>query len=108
MSKNDNSSMYSGEPCDKCGGPTLLIGAGSIWCPSESCVPGGHFVRRVAFAQPPRRDSDGNWERGALPKRPAFRAPATRIASQPTSKPVKVKKADDGWGKDVHDFVETK
>jgi hypothetical protein len=40
-------------PCNQCGGPTYTFVSGSIWCPSEACEPGGHFVRRVAFERKP-------------------------------------------------------
>lgn len=45
--------MYSGTPCDECGGPTLAFPSGSIWCPDEDNHPGGHFVVRVAFERSP-------------------------------------------------------
>jgi hypothetical protein len=95
--------MYTDTPCNKCGGPTLQIGAGSIWCPDEDAHPGGHFVVRVAFAQPPKRDANGDWERNAAPQR-VKRQPVERIASTPTSAPVKVRK-DDGFGGGYDDFV---
>ena len=107
MSKKTDDRMYTDTPCDKCGGPTLAIGAGSIWCGSETCTPGGHFVVRVAFAQPPKRDANGDWVRNAPPQR-IQRQPAARIASTPTSKPVRVAKPADEWAPSTHDFVETK
>ena len=97
--------MYTSTPCDKCAGPTLQIGQGSIWCPSEDCTPGGHFVVRVAFARPPKRDADGNWERTALPQRTP-RQPVARIASQPTAKPVVIKPANDGFDTGLDGFIE--
>jgi uncharacterized Zn finger protein (UPF0148 family) len=59
MKKRDtsNDSMYSGTLCDECGGPTLLLNAGSIWCPAEDPHPGGHFVKRVAFERTPAKQA---------------------------------------------------
>ena len=48
-----DSRLYSGTPCNECGGPTLVLNAGSIWCPAEDPHPGGHFVSRVAFERSP-------------------------------------------------------
>lgn len=39
--------------CDLCGGGTYTFPSGSIWCPNEGCVAGGHFVKRVAFERAP-------------------------------------------------------
>lgn len=46
--------MYSGTPCDECGGPTLELNSGSIWCPAEGPHAGGHFVMRMGMT--PRLD----------------------------------------------------
>jgi len=102
MSKTTDDRMYTSTPCDKCAGPTIQIGRGSIWCPNEDCTPGGHFVVRVAFAQPPGREPRKS-PLNALPQR-LKREPVERIASQPTSAPVKVRK-DDGFGGGYDDFV---
>jgi hypothetical protein len=45
--------MYTGTPCDLCGGPTLLLEGGSIWCSAEDPHSGGHFVKRIAFERSP-------------------------------------------------------
>jgi hypothetical protein len=108
MNKTTNPSMYDGDrPCDKCGGPTLRIGHGSIWCPDEDAHPGGHFVVRVAFAQPPKRDAAGrlDWS-----KQPPKRQPvaATPRSSAPTSKPVTVKPAvNAGFDTGMDGFVDS-
>ena len=52
MKKNKpyvDNSMYSGTPCDVCGGPTYLLRTGSIWCSAEDPHPGGHFVFRIGM-----------------------------------------------------------
>jgi uncharacterized Zn finger protein (UPF0148 family) len=106
-SKSSNSSMYTDTPCDKCGGPTLQIGQGSIWCPDEDAHPGGHFVVRVAFARPPSREA---LARGDWPKQPAKRQPLpvpARRASEPTAKPVTVKPANDGFDTGFDGFVDS-
>jgi hypothetical protein len=52
-----NDSMYSGVPCNECGGPTLRLTSGSIWCSAEDPHPGGHFVTRVAFERTPAKQA---------------------------------------------------
>ena len=100
-----SSTVDTTQPCIKCGGGTYTLPGGSIWCPDEDAHPGGYFTKRVAFERPPGREPSARLH--PLPKRET-RAPAERRASAPTSKPVTVKpKADDGWGIDTHDFVET-
>jgi hypothetical protein len=103
--KRTDSSMYTDTPCDKCGGPTLAIGQGSIWCPDEDAHPGGHFVVRVAFARPPSRESiaRGDWPKQPAKQRPL--APVARRASEPTSKPVR---KDDGFDTGYDGFVDSK
>jgi hypothetical protein len=106
-SKSTDSSMYSGTPCDKCGGPTLAFASGSIWCPDEDAHPGGHFVVRVAFERPPNREPSA---RRDWPKQPAKRvplAPVERRASAPTSKPETVKPGD-GFDTGYDGFVDSK
>jgi hypothetical protein len=49
------STMYSGTLCDLCGGPTLAMPSGSIWCGAEDPHRGGHFVVRVAFERAPNK-----------------------------------------------------
>ena len=58
MNKHNDLRMYSGTPCDACGGPTLTLNRGSIWCPSEDAHPGGHFVTRVAFERSPLKGGE--------------------------------------------------
>jgi hypothetical protein len=69
------STMYSGTPCDECGGPTLAFPSGSIWCPDEDNHPGGHFVVRVAFERSPSRVVRSDFApikpRGIKPQAPA-------------------------------------
>lgn len=50
------SGFYSTTPCNECGGPTLDLRGGSIWCANEDAHPGGHFVKRVAFERSPLKD----------------------------------------------------
>ena len=57
-------------PCDQCAGPTYTFASGSIWCPSEDCEPGGHFVRRVAFERKPGRESNVSAGKGAGARAP--------------------------------------
>jgi hypothetical protein len=61
MNVRYNGPADSTTPCDKCSGPTYTFASGSIWCPSEACEPGGHFVRRVAFERSP-------YKTGSLPR----------------------------------------
>ena len=106
-SKSDiNSGMYSGTPCDKCEGPTLAFPSGSIWCPSEACTPGGHFVVRVAFERAPAREASSKME---WSKQPPKRQPvvASRRSSAPTSKPVTVKPATSGFDTGMDGFVDS-
>jgi len=91
-----NDSMYSGTPCDQCGGPTLLFPSGSIWCAAEDPHPGGHFVVRVAFERSPNK----------APRTATF----SPITSQPikprTSAPVqKPSEPKPGFGSGYDDFV---
>jgi hypothetical protein len=104
LRKSDsNSSMYSGTPCDKCGGPTLGFPSGSIWCPDEDAHPGGHFVVRVAFERAPNREPSSKREWSTQP--PKRTAVSERRSSPPTSKPVKVAKATDGFDAGFDGFV---
>lgn len=45
--------FHTATPCDECGGPTIALPSGSIWCSAEDPHPGGHFVVRVAFERRP-------------------------------------------------------
>lgn len=101
-----NSNMYTGTPCDKCGGPTLGFPSGSIWCPDEDAHPGGHFVVRVAFERAPARDGSSKME---WSKQPAKRtAVSERRSSTPTSKPVTVKPAANaGFDTGMDGFVDS-
>lgn len=98
-----NSNMYSGTPCDKCGGPTLAFPSGSIWCPDEDAHPGGHFVVRVAFERPPARESRSDWHRSETPRRPV-RQPRERVAS-PATGPVERVAKGDGFDTGMDGFV---
>lgn len=62
--KHSDSRMYSGTPCDACGGPTLVLNRGSIWCPAEDPHPGGHFVTRVAFERTPAKQAAAEARKG--------------------------------------------
>jgi uncharacterized Zn finger protein (UPF0148 family) len=68
-----DNSMYSGTPCDKCGGPTYRLRTGSIWCSAEDPHPGGHFVMRIGMI--PNRDGATRGEpikpRAIKPRTPA-------------------------------------
>jgi hypothetical protein len=78
MTTNDRR-MYSGTPCDACGGPTLALSRGSIWCPSEDAHPGGHFVTRVAFERSPLKGGEvGARKTHAITPRRAISAPAQK------------------------------
>ena len=106
MSKSDrNSGMYTGTPCDKCGGETLGFPSGSIWCPSEACTPGGHFVVRVAFERAPAREASNKMEWSKQP--PKRTAVSERRSSAPTSKPVTVKPATSGFDTGMDGFVDS-
>jgi hypothetical protein len=82
--------MYSGTPCDECGGPTLLLDRGSIFCTAEDAHPGGHFVKRVAFERSPLKDAS------RLERKPNFRD--RLVQSKPvhafTGKPIKAPKPE--------------
>lgn len=88
-----DNSMYSGIPCDKCGGPTYRLRTGSIWCSAEDPHPGGHFVSRMGMT--PRLDA----ERAGKPIAP-------RPIKSPTSAPVqKPSEPKPGFGSGYDDFV---
>jgi len=104
MSRNTNTGPTDGStPCDLCGGGTYTFPSGSVWCPSESCMPGGHFVVRVAFERPPARVVD----RSDWAKQPPKRTPTPAVPrrSTPTSQPVKVEPKDDGFNVGYDAFV---
>jgi hypothetical protein len=92
------STMYSGTPCDLCGGPTLAFPSGSIWCPDEDRHPGGHFVVRVAFERSPLKTASLRGE--AIKPRVTIKPRETPATVQKPSTP---KPAFGGGGYD--DFV---
>lgn len=89
---NVDNSMYSGTACDLCGGPTLEMKWGSIWCPAEDPHRGGHFVKRVAFERAPNKG-------GSIESRP-------RVIKTQTSAPVqKVSTPKPAFGGGYDEFV---
>jgi hypothetical protein len=105
MARNDNTGPTDRSTlCDLCGGGTYTFPSGSVWCPSESCKPGGHFVVRVAFERPPARVIDRTEWASQPPKRQPT-AERTPRRSAPTSQPVKVEPKDDGFNTGYDAFV---
>jgi hypothetical protein len=82
-------------PCNQCGGPTYTFSSGSIWCPSEDCEPGGHFVRRVAFERKPASAREAQGRRGAL-----------KVVRSKKSESV-IKPRDDGFAAGMDAFVKS-
>jgi hypothetical protein len=106
--KRTNDTMYYGEVCDLCAGPTLLLPSGSIWCAAEDPHPGGHFVKRVAFERTPARQAEidaatNDW-RTAKPRRTPRTAIEPRRSSHPTTKPEKVA---DPYAVGIDSFVDS-
>lgn len=97
-----NDSMYSGTPCNKCGGPTLLLNRGSIWCPAEGPHAGGHFVKRVAFERTPAQQAAFD---ARQPRRSAVEIAKGKGATYLSPAPKTVAKPTLGGGYD--DFVES-
>jgi hypothetical protein len=61
MSKYDASDRTT--ICPNTGTGTYTLRSGSIYCPSETCASGGHFIKRVAF----QRTSDAVAEMSGAP-----------------------------------------
>jgi hypothetical protein len=93
-------------PCTECGGGTYVLPGGSIWCPDEDAHPGGFFVTRVAFERRPATEGTPKREWSKQPPKRQPLAPVERRASQPTSKVIKVKPANDGFDTGFDGFVE--
>jgi hypothetical protein len=83
--------MYTATACDLCGGPTLLMPSGSIWCGAEDPHKGGHFVVRVAFER--------------APNKPAAKVPGFVKAAAPYSVKAKPKSDTDGFDLGMDDFI---
>jgi hypothetical protein len=103
--KNDNANMYSGTPCTECGGPTLTLGRGSIWCPAEDPHPGGFFVTRVAFERSPLKEAKKVTVGFTAEEKGRMR---TRSIERQTAKPRESKPVASPYGGGMDDFVESK
>ena len=80
-----DNSMYSGTPCDVCGGPTYLLRTGSIWCSAEDPHPGGHFVFRIGMI-PNASKAKSDWRtRGEPIKSRVIKTPTPATVSKPKS-----------------------
>jgi hypothetical protein len=93
--------MYSGTPCDECGGPTLTLGRGSIWCPAEDPHPGGHFVTRVAFERTPAKQAAFD----AGDRKAARQTVTASRVTRPSAPPVPPKPIASPYGGGMDDFV---
>lgn len=81
MSGTTNRTIYSGTPCNLCGGDTYLMSSGSIWCPDSVHGGNGHFVIRVAFERAPKSEAAA---REAITSEPKVRSRAKPAAPKPT------------------------
>jgi hypothetical protein len=89
--------MYSGTPCDLCGGPTLTLSRGSIWCGNEDAHFGGHFVTQVAFERSPLKGGTPTLGDVRATTRRAIKAPVddlSRLGSLVKDEPKKAKPVD--------------
>ena len=103
MSKH-NDGMYTGTPCDECGGPTLGFPSGSIWCPAEDPHPGGHFVVRVAFDRKPKDLAEAQARASEDRVKRNWRQPMIDAAAPKVSKP-KPAKVEDPYAIGIDAFV---
>ena len=98
--KTGPSTMYSGTACNECGGQTITLKGGSIWCPAEDPHPGGHFVTRVAFERTPAKQAA--WEaKGGKPQPIRSRA----IKPQTSAIPSNLSEPSPRLGGGYDDFV---
>lgn len=105
MARSTDSDMYSGTPCDQCGGPTLALPMGSIWCPAEDPHPGGHFVVRLMFERNPVKQAAFD-ALHAHTKRTSPRTsttPATSVSKAP--RPVAKPKVADPYASGFDAFI---